>query len=299
MKQISFKTISKTLILAIIISMILFQGKALDKALLTVFIVLGLIGILPTIINKKQALVKKIYDNRQETNKPKQCTLVDLKNKPEDIIRIHLNHRITDKLHCVFPKSTWEWVEACPITNETTKGKGSIQTSNTGEYNFGQIQVDDYGRIIVQMLKIVELDSLIENSSIEKHAIEKNTEQIITQELDKSLVLEHEFQLEENQASLKNPSDNQVDNQADINAWYDLFGQDTLQEIITDLNARGHSQLYIKEDGTICILDQGLEIVKQQLEYLPKQTTWNQLIELFKENGLLATVDQDKIRLTW
>ena len=52
----------------------------------------------------------------------------------------------------------------------------------------------------------------------------------------------------------------------DVRVWYELIGQKVLEELITDLNANGHSMLTIRENGDIVVSCQKKKVLKATLD---------------------------------
>lgn len=126
-----------------------------------------------------------------------------------------LSHRVTDKLHSVFPESTWKWAEKPTAKLFVDGGRVRIATMKTGEYNEAEVILDAYGSIEINMLDTTTVSDIIKS-------IDTNAE---------------------------------VEYTIDVNEWYEKCAQKVLSDIITDLNARGTKVLCINEDGSLVIND--------------------------------------------
>lgn len=87
----------------------------------------------------------------------------------------------------------------------------------------------------------------------------------------------------------------------DPQVWYELTGRKVLEELVADLNSRGHSKLYLKEDGSICIKTDGGqdELVQASFNSFPDKVYWPRLTDVLEQAGLAATVENDSIRVAW
>ena len=83
--------------------------------------------------------------------------------------------------------------------------------------------------------------------------------------------------------------------------WYEQSAKDTLEQIVADLNSKGHSRLYLKEDGEISIrpVAGGEDVPQSRLRDFPAKVYWPKLVEVLKNAGLTATQLDDCIQLSW
>ena len=92
-------------------------------------------------------------------------------------------------------------------------------------------------------------------------------------------------------------------NQRAVNpqAWYETQAKEHLTALMNDLNSRGHTQLFIKENGDVCIQPQenGKEIRKGTLSDFPAKVYWQKLVEVFAQNGIDALMMDDRIQIAW
>ena len=85
----------------------------------------------------------------------------------------------------------------------------------------------------------------------------------------------------------------------DVRVWYELIGQKVLEELITDLNANGHSMLTIKENGDIVVSCQKKKILKATLDSFPEKTYWKELISILEENELKGKISDNSLQVSW
>lgn len=258
------------LILAMLVIMALFRGPHSQ------WLIIGAVGIwvlfiLTTFaVNGSKSIKEKISNlmaKRPKRQKRKAQTFIvpEISDPPEKILLRHVNCRITDKLKSAYPNATWEWWEEAPVKLAAKGGTGRIKTSETGEYNYADVTIDRFARIKFNMMKIVSLDDAVAVS--------------------------------ENAAA---PVKTEAEPMVDVEVWYDLMGRDALQEIITELNAHGHSCLIIKELGEVCVMDgDGNETKLEELENLPKKKWWSELAKVFRDNGLKTIIEENHIILSW
>lgn len=87
----------------------------------------------------------------------------------------------------------------------------------------------------------------------------------------------------------------------DPQVWYELEGRKVLEDLVSDLNSRGHSKLYLKEDGNICILTDGSaeEVSEGSFSSFPEKVYWPRLKDVLNQAGLAATVQDTCIQVAW
>lgn len=93
-------------------------------------------------------------------------------------------------------------------------------------------------------------------------------------------------------------------NQEPVNprVWYEIQGREILTELVTDLNTRGITKLFIHEDGEICLRPvDGGEEVRQDilLPNFPGKVYWTKLAEVLAQEGLNATALDDSVQVAW
>ena len=81
--------------------------------------------------------------------------------------------------------------------------------------------------------------------------------------------------------------------------WYDSQGKAALESCITELHYRGYSALTIRENGDICIRQDGSDVKRESLQDFPDRGHWDALVKILEKEGLAASVKDDGIKLTW
>ena len=175
----------------------------------------------------------------------------------------HISCRITEKLKSVFPDAIWKWQNANP--GRISEGElVRICVECAGDYTHADVKVDKFYRISFVMMKIACLND------ITSEAVE---------ELDDTI------------------SDETV--QVNISDWYDWLGKEILHDVITDLNIRGYSKLFVKENGDIYVVEDGDESVQANLKDMPGKSKWVELIEVLAAGDLRGEVDNDRLTVAW
>ena len=89
--------------------------------------------------------------------------------------------------------------------------------------------------------------------------------------------------------------------QFSLQSWYELRAKNVLERLVADLNSKGHSRLYLKEDGEICIrpVAGGEDVHQSMLRDFPAKVYWPKLVELLTNAGLTATQLDNCIQLSW
>lgn len=81
--------------------------------------------------------------------------------------------------------------------------------------------------------------------------------------------------------------------------WYENQGRTVLENLIADLNSRGHNSLTIKENGEISIQRTDQEVKQAALKNVTKKTYWARLTKVFESEGLAAKITDDGIVVIW
>ena len=74
-----------------------------------------------------------------------------------------------------------------------------------------------------------------------------------------------------------------------------------MEQLVADLESRGHNALTVREDGSIfiCPKADGKEVKQGVLPGLPAKDLWPKLAELLEQDGLAASVQDNCIAVTW
>lgn len=175
----------------------------------------------------------------------------------------HVNHRITSHLRTAYPDATWEWCVENPETLVAKGGTGRIKVYGVADFSHADVTVNTNAEISCEMLKIVPMGEARSEDSLE----------------------------EETEPVPQNPINPQV--------WYEQKGRVVLENIISDLNSRGHSSLSITETGEV-VINQDEKVIKQAtLEAMPDKVYWHRLSKVFQSEGLAAEIDGDSMVLSW
>ena len=177
---------------------------------------------------------------------------------------LHVNHRITNYLQSAYPGSSWEWRVEDPEALVSNGGTGRIQVFGVTDFSHADVTINKKAEITYEMLKVVPIGEDPAGSS------EKD---------------------EATPASPKNPINPQV--------WYEQKGRVVLENIITDLNSRGHSSLSITKSGDVIIKQDEREIKKATLEAMPDKVYWHRLAKVFQGEGLAASVTDNAVVVSW
>jgi len=257
------------LIVGILAVLAFIKGDAQMWCLIGVFFVFA---VWTLILSSKKISVKKILDQKpckKFFKKAKnEANDTDLKENDNDAVLIHLNCRISDYIKSVYPNATWEWVEENPEKIAAEGGTGKIRLFEIADFNYADILLDKFARINCNMLRIVSFDDLKKNG-------------------------------EPAPESKPAPGGNQPNQPIDPATWYSIQGKNVLEACVADLNAHGHSNLTIKENGDICVQQDNNESVCDNFKNLPGKSLWQQLIKIMENQGLAASVANDCIKVAW
>lgn len=170
-----------------------------------------------------------------------------------------IGHRITDKLRAAYPHATWDWLKRPDIHALLSGNPIRLQLMGAGDYTHADIRLDIYGNIHFQLLLIKDLVS----------------------------------------ASVSDCDQKTSEPLTDCVSWYELIGKTVLQEVITDLNARGYSSLSINESGDVFIMEHDTPIIKERFSNFPSRKYWDTLAEIFEQNELRVKNTGNALVLSW
>jgi len=175
----------------------------------------------------------------------------------------HINNRITTYVKSVFPEATWEW--ACDNVEQLVLegGSGRISLFGAPNFNYVDITFDQMARIDCEMLNVVPLSALTGNGQPTTAAASTSAQSI------------------------------------DAESWFTVQGKEVLANCIADLNSRGHSKLYIKESGEICVSQSGAETVADTLKDFPGRDCWQNVVKVFENAGISAAITENAISVSW
>ena len=185
------------------------------------------------------------------------------------LLLLHVNQRITEMLHAAFPNVTWKWCVKNPLRLILKGGVGRIRVYGVEGFEYADIAIETTGKVNCNMLRMVPL------SAAQASELQDFTQMVIPAE--------------------------QLNAGPDPKIWYEESGRKTLEQVVNDLNSRGHHSLTIHDDGSIHISgeDSQDDAATASLAGFPPSKKWSELVDLFTEDGLNATLNQDAIELTW
>lgn len=173
-----------------------------------------------------------------------------------------MNCRISEYIHSVYPGATWEWREGTPERIAMDGGTGKIELFGISDFNYADVSMDQFARFNLDMIRVVPFTDL--------------------------------FGVAE-KASVEIPEEYGVDPEI----WYDLQGKKILEDCVADLNSHGHTSLSIKENGDICFTRDGTEITLDSFRSFPGKTNWLGITQVIESQGLYASVEDDRVAVSW
>ena len=182
---------------------------------------------------------------------------------------LHISLRITEKLKSAYPQAVWQWKDTPSLQDILKGGTIRILVENMDTYTHADISFDRFGRIHVEPMVIGSFADAENGKGAKPEpggADEETT-----------------------------PEPSVVD----VRVWYELIGQKALEELITDLNANGHSMLTIKENGDIVVSCQKKKILKATLDSFPGKTYWKELVSILEENELKGKISDNSLQVSW
>lgn len=182
---------------------------------------------------------------------------------------LHIALRITEKLKSAYPQAVWQWKDT-PSLQDILKGVTiRILVENMDTYTHADISFDRFGRIHVEPMVVGSFADTENGAGARPQPSGADEE------------------------TTPEPS------VVDVRVWYELIGQKVLEELITDLNANGHSMLTIKENGDIVVSCQKKKVLKATLDSFPGKTYWKELVSILEENELKGKIADDSLQVSW
>lgn len=182
---------------------------------------------------------------------------------------LHIALRITEKLKSAYPQAVWQWKDTPSLQGILSGGTIRILVENMNTYTHADISFDRFGRIHVEPMVIGSFADAENGKGAKPESGGADEE------------------------TTPEPS------VVDVRVWYELIGQKALEELITDLNANGHSMLTIKENGDIVVSCQKKKILKATLDSFPGKVYWKELISILGENELKGKISDNSLQVSW
>lgn len=204
--------------------------------------------------------IRKQYEAQQQ-EKPAQHTQ-DISEPINIVLLRHVNFRISSYLKSAYPDATWEWREEFPERIISEGGTGRIQVYGIADFNYADVTFDQQAGIHCSLLKMVPL---AQQDGQPKPETPKPPKQA--------------------------PVDPQI--------WYEKQGRTVLENLIADLNSRGHNSLTIRENGEITIMQADSEVRQAAFESVPEKTYWPRLTKVLESEGLAAKATENGMVVSW
>ena len=126
---------------------------------------------------------------------------------------IQFSHRITDKLHTLYPDSSWQWADNPTPKMFSNGGHVRIITMNTEEFHEADVLMDSLGRIDIKMVQTCGINDIIKQACPEAD----------------------------------------TDYSVDLGGRRIIKKKQALTQIITEINAQGVRKLSIDEEGNVTL----------------------------------------------
>ena len=293
MKKSVFTKSMKILIVSLLLLAIFFQKERSQKLMALAFILWAVVTVGILLFRKSGKLFKKcrtfLSALKQKIGQMMEVSeeipsSVPVQEYPEEHVSptkpasdsreyetmlLHIALRITEKLKSAYPQAVWQWKDTPDLQDILKGGTIRILVENMDTYTHADISFDRFGRIHVEPMVIGSFADAENGKGIKPEpggADEETT-----------------------------PEPSVVD----VRVWYELIGQKALEELITDLNANGHSMLTIKENGDIVVSCQKKKILKATLDSFPGKTYWKELVSILEENELKGKISDNSLQVSW
>ena len=175
-----------------------------------------------------------------------------------------INYRITEQLKESYPMIAWLWVTRPATAELCNGGTWRIRLTNAEPFNYGEVEISTSGQLTITLLQAIALK-------------EAKVTPVESFDLSQDEILER----------------------PDVKAWYREHGEQTLAEMIDDLNTQGHKKLLVKDDGTVVIETAGTEQYVDSLRDFPPRLAWPDFCQLLSEDEIQASVKPEGLQLAW
>lgn len=248
----------------------LFRGKWQIGLLITVFTLWGLWVVaflsIPYIRRAKRIQQHQRMRETLQKNNSSKSVLFEIPQikdpSTEQLLLMHVNHRISMYLRSTYGDITWEWCSKNPIQLITNGGTGRIRVFGIRDFDHAEVTLKTNADIQFDMLHMVPLSEVSKKDGSE----------------DKT-------------PPNKQPVDPQI--------WYESQGRHVLESLVADLNSRGHTQMMLDENGDISIQQDQENVITKHLANFPEITYWPRLVRVLEGAGLAAVVSDRKIVVSW
>jgi len=165
----------------------------------------------------------------------------------------HVSLRISDKLKSAYPEATWQWTREPSLKGILSGATVRISVERMEKYTHADISFDRFGRIHIEPMTIGSFGNTGGDGA--------------------------DGSDQEDEDGDRKPSEPSVTDPA---VWYQLIGQKILEAQISNLNAKGHT-----------------DIILATLEAFPAKTYWPDLISILSEDELSAKITDDRLQVSW
>ena len=98
---------------------------------------------------------------------------------------------------------------------------------------------------------------------------------------------------------LRTPPGSRPPNPVSPAEWFDRHGRHVLTALVNELNPRGYTRMYLRENGEVFTLRGGNEFVEETLRHMPGKALWRELCAVITRMGLSAEEEPDRIAISW
>lgn len=158
-------------IVAVLFAALLFTPENSNRLLIAGVAIIGMIGTLLLLIAPMLPRIRlpRFSQKIRITGDSKPEHL----SETETLLWRQISYQITDKLKAAFPNATWEFVKR-PKMNDLLNGNTiRIRTKNTGDYNFAEFHLNQYGYLALELLTVESLKKQpVKNSNEESEQVD-------------------------------------------------------------------------------------------------------------------------------
>jgi hypothetical protein len=185
-----------------------------------------------------------------------------------------LEQRITDQLQDLSPDIEWQWETTCTQALLEKGGSAHIVLKHLEDYPRAEITLDEEGHLSIRCVNMVALKELAEKTPPLPRPKPRSAPTPKKQKAEPKSV--------------------------NVQAWFELIGNDALRHIITELTTRDCYSMFITENGDVLTVENGTPVQQPQpLKQFPAKAHWPELQELLRKSGVEASIDNGQMQLSW
>ena len=159
--QKKFLKVLSIITIILLIATIFIPENGNRNAIASVGILCILLVFLSTLLPKLHKLTLNRLKDQSKTSSCSSLKSSEPVSETEELLWRQISYQITDKLQAAFPNATWEFQKQPSMKYLLSGNPIRLRTFHTGDYNFAEARMNQYGYLELQMLTIVNLKKAV------------------------------------------------------------------------------------------------------------------------------------------